>query len=96
MSASLIVGLGTLVPSQAAGAQASSGSTVVVADTSSVQKLDPDIVTNFLDFQALGLIYDQLVQYNGSLQLAPDLATKWTYSDGKQAPHVPAPPWRDL
>jgi peptide/nickel transport system substrate-binding protein len=83
MSASLIVGLGTLVPSQVAGAQVS-GSTVVVADTSSVQKLDPDIVTNFLDFQALGLIYDQLVQYNGSLQLVPDLATKWTYSDGNK------------
>jgi peptide/nickel transport system substrate-binding protein len=84
MSASLIVGLGTLVPSQVAGAQSSSGSTVVVADTSSVQKLDPDIVTNFLDFQALGVIYDQLVQYNGSLQLVPDLATKWVYSDSNK------------
>ena len=41
---------------------AASSSTFVVADTSSVQKLDPDVVTNFLDFQALGLIYDQLVQ----------------------------------
>ncbi len=83
MSASLLVGLGTLVPSQVAAAQASS-STVVVADTSSVQKLDPDIVTNFLDFQTLGLIYDQLVQYNGSLQLVPDLATQWAYSDGNK------------
>jgi peptide/nickel transport system substrate-binding protein len=55
---------------------------VVVGDTSSVQKLDPDIVTNFLDFQALGLIYDQLVQYNAKLQLVPDLATSWSYSDG--------------
>jgi peptide/nickel transport system substrate-binding protein len=84
MSASLIVGVGTLVPSQIAGAQSSSGSTVVVADTSSVQKLDPDIVTNFLDYQALGLIYDQLVQYNSRLQLVPDLATSWAYSDGNK------------
>ena len=83
MSASLLVGLGTLVPSQVAGAEAS-GSTLVVADTSSVQKLDPDVVTNFLDFQTLGLIYDQLVQYNGTLQLVPDLATKWTYSNGNK------------
>lgn len=74
-----------------ASAQARSGlrmaaasGTVVVADTSSVQKLDPDIVTNFLDFQALGLIYDQLVQYNSHLQLVPDLATKWAYSDGNK------------
>ena len=54
----------------------------MVGDTSSVQKLDPDIVTNFLDFQALGLVYDQLVQYNAQLQLVPDLATHWAYSDG--------------
>lgn len=64
--------------SSAAGAQ------LVVADTSSVQKLDPDIVTNFLDFQALGLVYDQLVQYNANLKLVPDLATKWAYSDGNK------------
>ena len=56
----------------------------MVGDTSSVQKLDPDVVTNFLDFQALGLIYDQLVQYNTKLQLVPDLATSWAYSDGNK------------
>ena len=65
-------------------AHASSSSTFVVGDTSSVQKLDPDVVTNFLDFQALGLIYDQLVQYNNKLQLVPDLATSWSYSDGNR------------
>ena len=54
---------------------------LVIGDTSSVQKLDPDVVTNFLDFQALGLIYDQLVQYNSKLQLVPDLATSWAYSN---------------
>ncbi len=63
---------------------ASSSSTFVVGDTSSVQKLDPDVVTNFLDFQALGLIYDQLVQYNNKLQLVPDLATSWAYSNGNR------------
>ncbi len=65
----------------AASRPGASGGTLVVADTSSVQKLDPDVVTNFLDFQALGLIYDQLVQYNTKLQLVPDLATSWSYSD---------------
>ena len=84
MSASLLVGLGGLIPGQVAAAQASSGRTLVVGDTSSVQKLDPDVVTNFLDFQALGLIYDQLVQYNTKLQLVPDLATSWAYSDGNK------------
>ncbi|MDA8314472.1 MAG: ABC transporter substrate-binding protein [Actinomycetota bacterium] len=58
--------------------------TFVVADTSSVEKLDPDVVTNFLDFQALGLIYQQLVQYNAKLQLKPELATSWSYSDGNK------------
>ncbi|MGP8209590.1 MAG: ABC transporter substrate-binding protein [Acidimicrobiales bacterium] len=89
LSAGLLATLGGVVSASAATAQgarpaAVSGSTLVVGDTSSVQKLDPDIVTNFLDFQALGLVYDQLVQYNTKLQLVPDLATKWTYSDGNR------------
>jgi peptide/nickel transport system substrate-binding protein len=75
----------SIEPAQAAPTMAASGATVVVADTSSVQKLDPDVVTNFLDFQALGLIYDQLVQYNSKLQLVPDLATSWSYSNGGKA-----------
>ena len=59
-------------------------STFVVANTSSVQKLDPDVVTNFLDFQALGLVYDTLVQFNSKLQVTPDLATSWAFSDGNR------------
>ena len=57
-------------------------STVVFANTSSVQKLDPHVVTNFVDFQALRLIYDTLVTYNDKLQLTPDLATSWSFSNG--------------
>ena len=59
-------------------------SSFVVANTSSVQKLDPDVVTNFLDFQALGLIYDTLVQYNAKLEITPDLATSWKFSNGNR------------
>jgi peptide/nickel transport system substrate-binding protein len=92
LSAGMLTAIGGLSSGSAAGAQAvhsvrvpaSSSGTLVVGDTSSVQKLDPDVVTNFLDFQALGLIYDQLVQYNSSLKLVPDLATKWAYSDGNR------------
>jgi peptide/nickel transport system substrate-binding protein len=65
-----------------ASARTSASSTVVFANTSSVQKLDPDVVTNFLDFQALRLIYDTLVNYNDKLQIVPDLATSWKYSNG--------------
>ena len=50
-----------------------------------VQKLDPDVVTNFVDFQALGLVYDQLVRYSASLQFVPDLATSWAFSNGNRA-----------
>ncbi len=67
--------------SAAATPQASAATPFVVANTSSVQKLDPDVVTNFLDFQALGLIYDTLVRFNSKLQVAPDLATSWKYSN---------------
>jgi peptide/nickel transport system substrate-binding protein len=93
VGASLLATFGGLVPAPGAAAQvvhaarsaaASNGGTLVVGDTSSVQKLDPDVVTNFLDFQALGLIYDQLVQYNSKLQLVPDLATSWAYSNGNK------------
>jgi peptide/nickel transport system substrate-binding protein len=92
LSAGLLATLGGVVSGSAATAQAVHtaraqavpGGTLVVGDTSSVQKLDPDVVTNFLDFQALGLVYDQLVQYNAKLQLVPDLATQWAYSDGNK------------
>jgi peptide/nickel transport system substrate-binding protein len=89
LSASVLATLGGLASGPAATAQAArvpavSGGTLVVGDTSSVQKLDPDVATNFLDFQALALIYDQLVQYNAKLQLVPDLATQWAFSDGNK------------
>jgi peptide/nickel transport system substrate-binding protein len=60
----------------------SSGGSIVVANTSSVQKLDPAVMTNFLDFQALGMIYQPLVTLDKSLQVQADLATKWTTGDG--------------
>ena len=81
---------GCAIAALAAGASARSlisnhgaaSGTVVFANTSSVQKLDPDVVTNFVDFQALRLIYDTLVTYNDKLQLTPGLATSWSFSNG--------------
>ncbi len=65
----------------ATGSAASAASkTFVIADTSSVQKIDPDVVTNFLDFETLGLIYDTLVQLSPSMAITPDLATSWSWS----------------
>jgi peptide/nickel transport system substrate-binding protein len=64
---------------------ASRGGEFVVASTSGVENLDPDTVTNLVDFQALGLVYDQLVRYNSKLQVVPDLATSWAFSDGNRA-----------
>jgi peptide/nickel transport system substrate-binding protein len=58
------------------------GPTLVIGTVNNVQKIDPDIVTNFLDFEALGLIYNTLVQENSSLQIVPDLATSWAFSNG--------------
>ncbi len=42
-------------------ASGASSAPFVTANTSSVQKLDPQIATNFLDLQALGLVYQPLV-----------------------------------
>jgi peptide/nickel transport system substrate-binding protein len=61
-----------------------SGKTFVVATTAGPSKLDPDVTTAFVDFQAEGLIYEQLVRYNARVQVTPDLATKWTYSDNNK------------
>ena len=49
----------------------------------SVQKLDPHVVTNFLDFQALGIVYDTLVKYDNDLNIVPSLAEKWELSEDK-------------
>jgi peptide/nickel transport system substrate-binding protein len=71
----------TAVSSSGASA---AGSTFVIGSVNSVQKIDPDIVTNFLDFEALGLIYQTLVQENSNLQIVPDLATSWAFSNGNK------------
>jgi peptide/nickel transport system substrate-binding protein len=60
------------------------GSSFVIGTVSSVQKIDPDVITNFLDFEALGLIYQTLVQENAKLQIVPDLATSWAFSGGNK------------
>lgn len=69
-------------PASSAAPQASTASTTpfVVASTMAVQKLDPQVATNFLDVQALGLIYDTLVKFNQQLEIVPSLATSWSYS----------------
>jgi peptide/nickel transport system substrate-binding protein len=66
----------------AAAPRPHSSSTFVVADSSTVQKIDPQVATNFLDLQALGLVYDTLVKFNSKLVVSPDLATKWKLSNG--------------
>jgi peptide/nickel transport system substrate-binding protein len=67
-----------------ASSSSAASSTFVIGTVNSVQKLDPDIVTNFLDFEALGLIYNTLVQENANLQIVPDLATSWAFSNGNK------------
>ncbi len=61
---------------------ASAASPFVIGSVSSVLKIDPDTVTNFLDFESLGLIYETLVKYNTNLQIVPGLATSWKFSGG--------------
>jgi peptide/nickel transport system substrate-binding protein len=83
--ASMIALVATGVTSASASPQprAATG-TLVIGTTNSVQKIDPDVVTNFLDFEALGLIYQTLVQENANLQIVPDLATSWAFSNGNK------------
>ena len=64
----------------------------VIANTSSVQKLDPQIATNFLDLQALGLVYQPLVTLDSNLKVVPDLATSWTFSSDSKSVTLPCAP----
>jgi len=66
-------------------ASGASSAPFVIANTSSVQKLDPQIATNFLDLQALGLVYQPLVTLSSSLQVVPDLAASWTFSSDSKS-----------
>lgn len=84
-AAVLSVGIGAVAASASTPHASSASKTFVIGDTSSVLKLDPMVATNFLDFQALGLIYDTLVQYNAKSAIVPDLATSWKYSNGGKA-----------
>src|ERR1700722_11195214 len=84
----LSIGLAACSSSGSTPANSGSGTSsapFVIANTSSVQKLDPQIATNFLDLQALGLVYQPLVTLNASLQVVPDLAASWTFSSDSKS-----------
>jgi peptide/nickel transport system substrate-binding protein len=83
LAGSLVAAFSTTVV-VANSASAVSGSTFVVGSVSSVLKIDPDTVTNFLDFESLGMIYETLTKYNTNLQVVPGLATSWAFSNGNK------------
>jgi peptide/nickel transport system substrate-binding protein len=70
--------------SSGSGSQAAS-TPFVIANTQSVQKLDPQVATNFLDLQALGLVYQPLVTLDANLKVVPDLATSWSFSSDSKS-----------
>jgi peptide/nickel transport system substrate-binding protein len=88
-AAVLALALGLAACASSGGSSGStkpSGSTTfVVANTSSVQKLDPQVATNFLDLQALGLVYQPLVTLDANLNVVPDLATSWAFSSDSKS-----------
>lgn len=79
------LGLAACSSGSSGTSSASPSKPFVVANTSSVQKLDPQVATNFLDLQALGLIYQPLVSLNAQLQVVPDLAASWKFSSDSTA-----------
>jgi peptide/nickel transport system substrate-binding protein len=66
------------------GASSAPLTTLVVARTGDIDKLDPQLATAFQTVQTLNLVYSTLVKTDVNGQIQPDLATKWDYSaDGK-------------
>jgi peptide/nickel transport system substrate-binding protein len=55
----------------------------IVARTGDVDVLDPHTATSFQSFQALGLIYDRLVDVDAEGEVQPELAESWEQS-GKE------------
>ena len=89
------VAAGAMVAGMAACSPAGSGTasngsskapltTLVVARTGDIDKLDPQLATAFQTVQTLDLVYSRLVRTDSNGQIVGDLATKWAYSsDGK-------------
>jgi peptide/nickel transport system substrate-binding protein len=78
----LALGLAACSSSSGSGSSGNQGSNkpFVIANTSSVQKLDPQVATNFIDEKALSLVYEPLVTLDSHLKVVPDLATSWSFS----------------
>jgi peptide/nickel transport system substrate-binding protein len=77
--------LATLASSSTAGVATSSASgRLVVGRTADIDQFDPHKATAFQSVQTLQLIYGTLVQLTPSLDIVPDLATSWKFSDGAQ------------
>src|SRR5215475_9344123 len=87
-AAATVAGMAACSPagsgSSSDGASKAPLSTVVVARTGDIDKLDPQLATAFQTVQTLDLIYSRLVKTDADGKIVPDLATKWDYSsDGK-------------
>ena len=70
---------------QGAGQSQATGGSLVVGEVTSVQKLDPQLATKFVDVAALGLVYQPLIELDAHLQLQPELARSWSFSQGGTA-----------
>lgn len=58
--------------------------TLIVARTGDIDLLDPSRATAFQTVQAMGLVYDTLIDADDKGELAPGLAEKWDTSDPKR------------
>jgi peptide/nickel transport system substrate-binding protein len=87
ISAAAVVALGACSPSGSGTSSNGSSApltTLVVARTGDIDKLDPQLATAFQTVQTLNLVYSTLVKTSKTGEIQPDLATKWdTSADGK-------------
>ncbi|MBX3065021.1 MAG: ABC transporter substrate-binding protein [Anaerolineae bacterium] len=70
-----------LLSSAIAPAQAQSGNVLVMARAADTTGLDPHTQTAFASLRLLELIYEPLVSLDANLNIVPDLAESWTFSD---------------
>jgi peptide/nickel transport system substrate-binding protein len=76
VSALLVMGVGTIVPSAAQG-----NNTLIMAYSVDATGLDPHLQTAFASLRLLDLIYEPLVRTDADLNIVPALAESWEFSD---------------
>ena len=83
VAAALALGTSAVVACSASGGSSVGSSSLLnIMSAEPTSGLDPNTAVTQTSLRVMELMYDTLIDYNAQGDLVPDLATKWTASDG--------------